>query len=1003
VKTLPIRVLIIALIGSFTGMAQQFSLSVPIRAVARDTQNFPVTWLATERGLYRSPDTGNLWRSIYVRPAGRVQPAVRQIYIDPANSQTIYLVSDMDSGGIWKSVNGGTSWAQANAGLPKTGAIDAFIALPAAPLTIYAKVGNQVFKTIDGAEVWTLRGTLPLASSTLEVNRTIPALMFTSANNGLYRSRDEGATWTFTQTLNLSRDVGIAAILQDQSDAKVIHLVARGPSSNGTSGAGFYRSIDSGDRFEAVILPKDREFVLPAQLVTDPAGSAVYSGSDENGIIYFTKDKGITWGSFILPGVGFSRISIDPRNPRALLAGAARGFFTSNNAGERWDGSGGTARPTLGLPEQPLDFVIPAGVQGRLQLPLRVVETNQWTLPLSAAASGGAWLTLTGVAVNTPAIPDVSADARELEPGDYAGNIRVDAPLAGNDPVNIPVSLKVVSPRPVSEAYRISTMAGNGTRGNFGDNQLATRASFGELESAAFDRDGNLYVSDPASNVIRRISAADGTITRFAGNATRGDSGDAGPALLARMSSPSGLAFDGPGNLYVVDSGNFKIRRIAPDGTITTFAAVGRAGKGLTMDPSGNLYMAIPSEHVVVRVTPSGQITLYSGEPGVAGFSGDGGPPGQARLSGPSDVFSDARGQIYIADTGNHRIRRVASGAIGTVAGSGGYGYQGEGIDATKVALASPSAVAADAAGNIFISDAENHRIRIVYPSGATRTIAGTGIGGFSGDNGPATRARIATPQDLVLEPNGSLLSVESTNLRIRRLTPPAAPIVPVINEGPLNWADGSTRLSPGTIFRLLGSDLSEVTASRPDAPWPADFGGVRVTLNGAAVPLSQVSPGEVIGLIPYNAPPGSASMQLFRDDVPSAEVVITLDGVAPTLILNTPGRALAANESGSANSTAQPAPPESLLTLYFTGMGLTENPPVGGAGAGEEAKLLLPMQVQFGAIAIDPVLARLAPGRVGVAEVQFRIPVNAEGDYQVLVRVGDVLSAAAAVSVGIK
>ena len=960
----------------------------------------PLTWIATEGGIFRSTETGPLWRNVYVRPAGSVQPIVRRIHIIPNNPQAVYLVSDLDSGGIWRTVDGGLSWAQANTGLPVSGAIDTLIALTTAPLTFYTKVGNRIFKTVDGATTWTALGSLPGNATAFDVDRATPSLMFASVNNGVYRSRDEGANWTFSQTLDLKVTATIASILVDPSDPAVVHLVARGPRA---SGAGFYRSRNGGERFDVVVLPADRERILPSRLLTDPTGRIVYADADENGVTYFTIDKGATWGSHILNGTGAITLAIDPNNPQVILAGTGRGLFVSASSGDRWNPNIGLARPTLSLPPQPLDFVLPAGGPGRLQLNLQVLETNRWTLPLAASVEGGSWLSITGASINTPATPSIDVSARDLEPGEYTGAVRVDAPLAGNSPLRVPVKLTVVLPRPVSQSYRIATIAGSGQRGNFGDSQPAVRASFADLDSAAVDREGNIFLTDPAANVVRRIGL-DGVITRFAGNGARGAGGDGGSALLAQLNSPSGIALDAAGNLFIADTGNGRVRRVTADGaTISTFASGVGPGRGIAVDSSGNVFLAVPPAHAILRVTPSGQISLYAGDPGVAGFRGDGGSPAAARLSNPLDLFIDRRDRLFIADTGNHRIRRVTNGVIETIAGSGAYGFQGDGPDATKLALASPWAVAADEAGNVYVADTENHRLRAIAPNGLVRTLSGTGVGGFSGDNGPALRAQISGPQDVVVEAGGTVLSVEATNLRIRRLTPPPPQSQPVISEGPVNSADQSPRLAPGTIFRLRGSELAVETLSRGDAPWPIDLGGARVTLNGTPMPLSQVSPTEIVGLIPFNAPLGAGAVQVIREEVPSREVVVTLEPAAPALLTTEPGRALAANENGAANSADQPAAPESLIKVFLTGVGLTENPPVGGAGAGEESKLLLPVLVQFGDLTLEPLLARLSPGRVGIAEVQFRVPIDLAGDYPVSVRVGDIVSGSALVSVGIK
>ncbi len=984
------------LLFSAIGAAQQYTLNIPIRAVAQDaTRPVPFTWAATEAGIFRSTETGFDWKNIYIRPAGQTQPVIKLIHIDAANPRIIYLVSNFDSGGIWKTVDGGTEWKQMNEGLPTQGSIDNFIALPAAPLTFYVRMGSQIFKTVDGAVNWTKLGNLPVTGTgAFEVNRAQPTLMFASLNNAVYRSRDEGATWTLGQVLNAGT---ITSILVDPSDPSIVHMTIAGVRS---ARPGLYRSTDGGEVFSlAGTFDVDR--LLLSRLIADPTGRAIYANYDEDAFIFRTLNKGTTWEALVIaPGSGFATLAIDPGDPRILLVGTAKGIYKSDNSGTSWREVRGAAKPTVSLPPAPLDFVLPPDSQGRLQMLLRVLETSQWTLPVSASIQSGSWLKLDGTAVNTPATPFVTVDTRGLEPGEHTGAVRVESAPSANAPVTIPVKLTVIPPRPLSQSYKITTFAGSGQRGNFGDNAAATRAFFGDLDSAVTDKDGNVYVTDPSSHVVRRIGA-DGVITRFAGNARRGDSGDDGPALLAQLDTPTGIAADAAGNIYIADSGNAKIKRVSRDGNIKTMARDVGPCRGIGVDSGGNMYVTVPAAHVVLRINPEGRGTVYAGSVGVGGFAGDGGGPGTALLSGPQDIFVDARDRVFIADTGNHRIRRVAAGVITTVAGSGIKGYQGDGPDATKIALSSPGGVAADADGNLYIADAENNRIRMVRVDGSVRTLAGTGVRGFTGDNGLAVAAQIAGPLDVAVGPGGNVYSVEPANLRIRRLEPPPPPVLPAVTEGPVNWADGSTRLAPGTIFLLRGTDLAVDKAIRSDAPWPTLLAGAQITLNGQLVPLWQVSPTEIAGMIPYDAALGAGQLIALRDEAPSAAVTVTIDPAAPALIQTDPGHVLAGNEDGSANWKGAPAAPGSLVSVYFTGAGLPENPPAGGAGAGEDSKLLLPVLVQFGELTVEPVLARLAPGRVGLAEVQFPVPVTEAGDYPVAVRVGDVLSASAALSVG--
>ncbi len=239
-------------------------------------------------------------------------------------------------------------------------------------------------------------------------------------------------------------------------------------------------------------------------------------------------------------------------------------------------------------------------------------------------------------------------------------------------------------------------------------------------------------------------------ITTVAGSYPLGDGGAATAALLL---SPEAVAVDGSGNLYIADTFQNRVRKVDPWGVIVTTAGTGQccgqAGDGgpaaraelgqpigLALDRSGNLYIAESGR--IRRVSPAGQIVTVAGS-ALRGFAGDGGPAVSAQLMFPAGLAFDGSGNLYLADRGNYRIRNVTpDGVITTVAGTGAPGFSGDGGPATAARLDWPSDVALDAAGNLYIADSRNHRIRRVSPSGIIQTIAGAGAQGFGGDGGPA-------------------------------------------------------------------------------------------------------------------------------------------------------------------------------------------------------------------------------------------------------------------------
>jgi len=300
------------------------------------------------------------------------------------------------------------------------------------------------------------------------------------------------------------------------------------------------------------------------------------------------------------------------------------------------------------------------------------------------------------------------------------------------------------------------------------------------------DGAGNVYVSDNSNNRIRKITAA-GVISTYAGNGTAGFSGDSGPATRAELNGPTGVRLDAAGNLYISDSNNSRVRKVTPGGIISTFAGTGTGGyngdgiaatsaelndpNGIATDASGNVYIADFSNHRVRKVNAAGIISTIAGD-GTDGFSGDGGPAIDAEFNSPTDVALDGSGNVYITDNNNDRIRKVdTSGIITTFAGTGYGGYNGDGIAATTADLYAPDRVAVDSAGNVYISEYGNNRIRKVNSSGIISTIAGNGTQGFGGDGGLATRGEINTPRGLAVESNGGWLFLsDAENNRVREV-----------------------------------------------------------------------------------------------------------------------------------------------------------------------------------------------------------------------------------------
>jgi sugar lactone lactonase YvrE len=245
----------------------------------------------------------------------------------------------------------------------------------------------------------------------------------------------------------------------------------------------------------------------------------------------------------------------------------------------------------------------------------------------------------------------------------------------------------------------------------------------------AYDANGNLYIVDTARNEVYEATLA-GQLLIVAGTGTQGFAGDGGPATLAQLNAPRSLAVGADGTLYIADTGNQRIRAISPQGMMTTIAGSGAAG-----------------------------------------YSGDNGPAVLAQLHHPAALAIDATGALLLCDTSNHRIRRISSFTITTLAGTGTQGFSGDGGPATQAQLDSPAGIAADAAGNIYLADTHNQRIRLISAAGLITTLAGTGTPGYSGDGGPAIAAQLALPQGLALTASGTLLIADANNQRLRSIS----------------------------------------------------------------------------------------------------------------------------------------------------------------------------------------------------------------------------------------
>jgi uncharacterized protein (TIGR03437 family) len=625
----------------------------------------------------------------------------------------------------------------------------------------------------------------------------------------------------------------------------------------------------------------------------------------------------------------------------------------------------------------------------------------------------------------------------------------------------------------------ITTLAGNGMGSFGGDNGPATNTLLNGPVGVALDSSGNLYIADDGNFRIRKVS--NGVITTVAGGGA--SLGDNGPATSAYLYHPSSVALDSAGNLYVGEPGDCRVRKVS-NGVITTVAGNGVSGpsggaspplycpSNVALDSVGNLYFT--GEGTRVYKVSNGVTATVAGN-GTQGFSGDNGPATSAQFYGPAAVAVDASGNIYVADSYNQRIRKVSNGVITTVAGNGIQGFDGDNGPATSAQLNVPEGLAVDSAGNLYIADTGNNRIRKVS-NGVITTVAGTGpfapSAGFSGDNGPATNAQLGWPHGLAVDSAGNVYVADAINNRIRVLIPsgpscsasvtPAtlssgipggnlaitiqtsasclwavqslpswisysanamgtgpATIVLTVDANPgasrsaavsiagisvsvtqqgsapsimtggvvnaASYAAGMP-LAPGSIAAAYGSFFLTFTYTAASRPLPTSLSGLSVQLgSGLASPLFYADAGQVNLQVPWElAGQPQTSLAATLNGQTGAAQAVTLAPFAPGIFtINGQGKGQGAivDPSYRLVDSSNPAIAGSTVVLiYCTGLGPVTNQPATGSPAlfGTLAATTAAPTVTIGGAPATVQFSGLAPGFVGLHQVNALVPATA-------------------------
>ena len=568
--------------------------------------------------------------------------------------------------------------------------------------------------------------------------------------------------------------------------------------------------------------------------------------------------------------------------------------------------------------------------------------------------------------------------------------------------------------------YSIGTFAGNGTAGLSGDSGQATEAELNFPMGVSVDSSGNVYIGDVLNYNIRKVTT-DGKIASVAGSNSSGYSGDGSAATDATLVFPCAAVAGSSGSFYIADTGNSVVRKVGSDGKISTFAGTTTAGfygnggaatsaqllgpAALVVDAAGNLYIADTGNNQIRKVGSDGKINAFAGS-GNLGYAGDGGPAVNAYLNRPEALAIDAAGNIYIADTGNHRIRKVATdGTITTVAGNGVARFSGDGGLGVSASLYYPQGVAVDAAGYVYISDTYNTRIRVVSPNGLITTIAGNGKFNSYGDGGPATSAALSFPRGIAVGPGGKIYIADNQNSRIRVLAPlqssgTSAPAAIVAGVTSASAFGPSTAVAPGSWIEIYGSNLAGASRQWAVSDFngikaPTSLDGTSVSIGGQAAYISYISPNQVNALIPQTVTPGEQSLIVTTGNGSGKAFTVTVLATEPGLFapdaFKIAGKQYAAAAAADGSSyilpkatsdvSARPARPGEVVTLYGVGFGAVTPAPGDGEIVQEQNSLVLPIEFYFGDTLASVRYAGLAPGNVGLYRFDVIVPAMADND----------------------
>jgi uncharacterized protein (TIGR03437 family) len=911
------------------------------------------------------------------------------VAIDQSNPNMLYSAYTGIS--IQKSTDNGATFSRATHGILDFGLfINPYVMDPSDPQRLWTAGYGYIWRTDDGAAHWT-QASAPGDDVIIRRPRTSALAVAPTDSNFVVVGSADGAVLFNTEALTANsrsrwlstrpRDGYVSWVAIDPANKEIVYV-----TYSTFGGEHVWRSIDGGLTWTAIDGEGDGRLPdIPVHcIVIDPSNtSRLYIGTDLG--VFVSTNGGASWA---VENTGFANVIVESLSPNvaggvttlyAFTHGRGAWRVTANKSGcyyqlspatRTFGAKGGTAIVNVIATPSGCDWKATSNApwinvaSGSGAVNLKVEENDTVFRRASTVTIGGR-----SVAVIQDGQPDTIAPEIEIVSPDTnpatvsEGFVNLVGNASDNDAVaavawrtnrgaagvaemtglwkvrNLPLAAgdNVITVTALDDAGNTAsatitvyappsnvlvTVAGTGVLGFSGDNGQAVAADLNYPLSPIFDGAGALYFCDFANHRVRKI-APNGVISTVAGNGLRGYDGDGGPATAARLNLPTALAIDRSGNLYICDWLNHRIRRVdAGTGVITTVAGNGKPGFGgdggpataaqlngpnwVAADGTGNLYIADTYNHRIRRVGASdGKITTIAGTD-QAGFSGDGGPAKEAMLNVPNVVIVDGLGDLFIADSGNQRIRKISSGSdlINTIAGNGSSQYDGENVLATRTGIGFISGLAIDGARNLYFCDLSNGRIRrIAASTGLIRTVAGSSVRGLSPDGSAAVGAPLYDPSGAAVDAAGTVHFTEIFNSRIRKILSPVSfdDLAPAARiAAPTTSAFFAASASPLTLSGSATDDRAIVAVR-----WENDRGGG----------------GEAFGKISWTIP--NISLQNGLNNI----TVTAWDS---------------SGKSGSAHLTVSFSPQQVIVTVAGNGV----NGSSGDGGAATAAQLWFPVGV---------------------------------------------------------